>query len=66
MLTIIPLVLPSSLMTKFLKTGLFKISLKPRSLSTSSSFNVLKLSSLSWRGASELFKSGISNNVITL
>ena len=47
MLTIIPLVFPSSLMTKFLKTGLAKISLKPLSLSTPSSFSVLKFISLS-------------------
>ncbi len=40
--TIIPLVLPSSLITKFLNTGLLNISLKPRFLSTSSSLSVLK------------------------
>ena len=42
-----PLVLPSSLITKFLKTGLFNISLNPLSVSTPSSFKVLKLSNLS-------------------
>ena len=61
-----PLVLPSSLITKFLKTGLFNISLNPLSVSTPSSFKVLKLSNLSWRGASELFNKGISSSVITL
>ena len=66
MLTIIPLVFPSSLITKFLKTGLFSISLKPRSLSTPSSLRVLKLSSLSCNGASELLKRGISKSVMTL
>ena len=56
----IPLVLPSSLITKFLNTGLLNISLKPLSLSTSSSLSVLKFSSLSCKGASELFNKGIS------
>ena len=58
-MTIIPLVFPSSLITKFLKTGLFKISLNPLFLSTSSSFKVLKLFNLSCRGASELSNRGI-------
>ena len=62
----IPLVFSSSLITKFLNTGLFNISLKPLSLSTPSSFKVLKLSNLSWSGASELLKSGMSKSVITL
>ena len=66
MLTIIPLVLPFSLITKFLKTGLSKISLNPLCLSTSSSLRVLKPSNLSWRGASELLKRGISKRVMTL
>jgi hypothetical protein len=56
MFTIIPLVFPFSLITKFLKTGLFKISLNPRLLSTPSSLSVLKPSSLSCNGASELLK----------
>ena len=46
-LTIIPVVLPSSLITKFLKTGLSKISLNPLSLSIPSLFKVLKFWSLS-------------------
>ena len=66
MFTIIPLVSPFSLITKFLKTGLFKISLNPRFLSTPSSLSVLNPSNLSCSGASELFKSGISKRVTTL
>ena len=62
----IPLVLPSSLITKFLNTGLLNISLNPLSLSTSSSLSVLKFSSRSCKGASELFNKGISSKVITL
>ena len=62
----IPLVLPSSLITKFLKTGLRNISLKPLSLSISSSLRVLKFLSLSCRGSSLLFNKGMSNKVITL
>ena len=54
------------LITKFLKTGLSSISLKPLSRSTSSSFKVLNPSSLSCKGASELFNRGISKSVITL
>ena len=65
-LTIIPVVFPSSLITKFLNTGLFKISLKPLSLSTFSFFNVSKFCILSFSGSSELFNKGTSNNVITL
>ena len=65
-LTIIPVVLPSSLITKFLKTGLFKISLKPLSLSIPSLFNVLKFLSLSVNVSSVLCNNGISNRVITL
>ena len=64
--TIIPVVFPSSLITKFLKTGLFKISLKPLILSTSSSFSVTKLFNLSFNGLSELFNNGTSRTVITL
>ena len=65
-LTIIPVVFPSSLITKFLKTGLFKISLKPLILSTPSSFSVTKLFNLSFNGLSELFNNGTSRIVITL
>ena len=66
MLTIIPVVVPSSLTTKFLKTGLFTISLKPLSLSTLLFFNVTIFSNLSDKGLSELFNRGISNIVMTL
>ena len=65
-LTIIPLVFPSSLITKFLNTGLLTISSNPLLLSTSSSLSVLKFLSLSCSGASELFNRGTSNKVITL
>ena len=51
---------------EILNTGLFRISLNPRFLSTPSSFKVLKLSSLSCNGASELLKRGTSKSVITL
>ena len=49
-----PVVVPSSLTTKFLKTGLFKISLKPLSLSTLLFFKVTIFSNLSDKGLSEL------------
>ena len=52
--------------TKFLKTGLFTISLKPLFLSMSSSLRVLKFLRRSCKGASELFNKGISKRVITL
>ena len=61
-----PVVLPSSLITKFLKTGLLRISLKPSCLSTPSLLRVLKFWSLSFRVSSFVFSSGISNMVITL
>ena len=62
----IPVVFPSSLITKFLNTGLFKISLNPFFLFIPSLFNVLKFFNFSVNVSSVLVSKGTSNIVITL
>ena len=65
-LIIIPVVFPSSLITKFLKTGLDNISSNPALILIFSSFNVLNFFSFSLIGWSVLLNNGISRIVITL